>query len=102
MFALLTSSMLLSLGESGVLGTSSALLTLTAAGVPGVLAGRLLDFRWMGSRMDGLSMLLRCILGVSRSSCGRHTPTASYLLQKMQSSGVYSSLTQVDQSEAQS
>ncbi len=84
----LTSSMLVSLGDRGVPVSSTASSILTAAGVPGVLPGRLLDFRCMGSRMDGLSALLLCMLGVSTCSCGKQTLNALYLLQKWMGSRI--------------
>ena len=71
--AALTLSMLPSLlGESGVVGTSLLSSIPAAAGVVGVLAGRLLDLRCRDSRLGGLSPLLRGIMGVTRSSCVRH------------------------------
>ena len=54
------------LGDSGVAGVSASS---ASAGVSGVPAGMLLDLRCRLSRMAALSLLLRGIVGVTRSSC---------------------------------
>ena len=54
------------LGDSGVAGVSESS---ASTGVSGVPAGMLLDLRCRLSRMAALSLLLRGMVGVTRSSC---------------------------------